>query len=446
MTSSGPGRLRVFVSHSSRLRTEGELQPGDTINRHRFRKKYLADLISMTQARLMDNGVEVWIDRSQIHPGDDFDGKISFALYECDVGVILLDLDALDSPWVRKESTILMWRHAIGGVRVVPVLLGGLTTQDLRRSELGATIRLGDLSVLRPPKPKLNHAAAAALADLIDAEVRREARPPDIDSPSARWIQDFIHFTSGVSADRLWRVAERLGIDQDDWARAADRHAVVAGALLGADMSRAHQALVQLVDLLEEDGAKVRTVRRALPLWVDLDAAKIVADSANLPADHRILAIATPAYRLGEHVIQRATFSAQEYTTLRLPDVVGEGTHNELVERYDSTLRRLLHFFDDDPPEEVARELDSLGGRVFALIRCENLRTSTTAHIFDALRKRFPGVTFVLLARRDNRAWQTLQAPLVYRQNSNSWERNARRYVSRTASLIGEHIAVESDD
>src|SRR6202035_763381 len=114
--------------------------------------------------------------------------------------------------------------------------------------------------------------------------------------------------------------------------------------------------------------AKARMVHRALPLWGDLDAAKIVADSSGLPGDHRILAIATPAYSLGEHVIQRATFSAQEYTTLRLPDIAGEGTHDELLERYDATLRRLLHFFDDDPPEVVARELDSLGGRVFALI------------------------------------------------------------------------------
>jgi hypothetical protein len=446
LTSSGPGRLRVFISHSSRLRAESELRPGDTLNRHTFRKKYLADLIEITQARLRDSGVEVWVDRNQIHPGDDFDGKISFALYECDIGIILLDLDALDSPWVRKEATILMWRHAIGGVRVVPVLLGGLTTRDLRESELGTTVRLGDLTVLQPPTPKLNYAAAAFLANLIDLEVRRDARLPDVDSPSARWIQDFIHFTSGIPADRLWRVAERLGIDKDDWARATDRHAVVAGALLGADMSRAHQALVQLVDLLDEDRAKERTVHRALPLWVDLDAAKIVADSAELPPDRRLLAIATPAYRLGEHVIQRATFSAQEYTTLRLPDIVGEGTQDELLERYDATLRRLLHFFDDDSPEEISGELDSLGGRVFALIRCENLRPGTTTNVFNSLRKRFPGVTFVLLGRRENRVWQALQAPLVYRQNSNAWERSARRYVSRTASLIGEQIAVESDD
>jgi len=311
---------------------------------------------------------------------------------------------------------------------------------------MGTTVRLGDLTVLRAPTPKLNQAAAASLADLIDAEVRSNAHLPDIDSPSARWIQDFIHFTSGVSADRLWRVADRLGIGKDDWARTTDHHAMVAGALLGADMARAHQALVQLVGLLDEDQARERIVRRALPLWVDLDAAKIVADSAGLPTDRRILAIATPAYRLGEHVIQRATFSAQEYMTLRLPDIVGEGAHDELLERYDATLRRLLHFFDDDPPEEIARELDSIGGRVFALIRCENLRTDTTTHLLGSLRKRFPGVTFVLLGRRENKAWHALKVPLVYRQGSNAWERSARRYVSRTASLIGEQIAVESDD
>jgi hypothetical protein len=436
----------VFISHSSRPRDASELRSEDTLNRHRYRKKYLAELLDLLQARLEDSGFEVWIDRNQIHPGDDFDGKISFALYECDIGIILLDLDALDSPWVRKEATILMWRHAMGGVRVVPVLMGGVTARDLSKTDLGSTVRLGALSVLRAPTPKLNSAAAQSLAELIDDELRSEASPAEVNSPSARWIQDFVHFTSGVSADRLWRVAERLGVDSRDWARARDPHAVVAGALLGADMVHAHQALVQLVSLIDEDSQRARAVHRAVPLWVDLDAAKIVADSCELPPSRRVLAIATSAYRLGEHVIQRATFSAQEYGTLRLPDIAGENTHDELLERYDTTLRRLLHFFADDPPAEIARELDSLGGRVFALIRCENLQPATTAYLLESLRNRFPGVLFVLLARRRNPLWRQLQVPLVYRQAGDGWERSVRRYVSRTVGLIGEQIAVESDD
>jgi hypothetical protein len=436
----------VFISYSSRLRDARELRSGDTLNRHQYRKRHLTTVLSLLETRLEDSGFEVWIDRNQVSPGEEFEDKISFALYDCDIGLILLDLDALDSGYVRKEATILMWRHMIDGIRVMPILIGGVTVRDLTRSDLGATVGLGNLSVLRAPTSKLNGAAAESLVEAIISELPKATKPTGISSPSVRWIQDFVHFTSGISAERLWRVAECLGVDIADWARARDRHQVVAGAMLGADMLRVHRALVQLVGLLDEDGSKTEAVRRALPLWVDLDVAKIVVDVEALPAGRRVLAIATPAYRLGEHVIQRATFSAQEYGTHRLPDVTGERAHSELLQRYDSILRRVLHFFTDDTPEDIAHELNSLGGGVFALMRCENLPPFTAIGIIESLQKRFPGVTFVVLAKRENVVWEKIDAPLAYRTAREDWERSARRYVSRTASLIGEHIAVESDE
>lgn len=446
MTNPGWRGPQVFISHSSRRRAESELRPGDTLNRHHYRKKFLDMVLDRLESAIDEAGFEAWIDRSRISVGDEFESKLSFALYDCDIGVILIDLDALDSAYVRKEATILMWRHQIDGIRVVPVLLGNVTERDLASTALGGTVGLSSLSLLRAPTPKLNRDAAQMLADAITEELKQDVEPQDVASPSARWIQDFVHFTSGVSPERLWRVAERLKVDPKDWARAREPRAVIAGAMLGADVVSAHQALVQLVDLLDEDNVKSKTVRRALPLWVDLDAAKIVVDVSLLPADRRVLAIATPAYRLGEHVVQRGTFSAPEYGIFRLPDVVGEGASHELLYRYDATLRRVLNFFDDDTPKDIARELDSLGGGVFALLRCENLTPDITVRLLDRLRQRFPGVVFVVLATRGNTVWGRIQAPLAYRSARGDWERNARRYVSRTADLIGEHIAVDSDD
>jgi TIR domain len=437
---------QVFISHSSRRRADEELRKGDTPNRHRYRKKFLSMLLDRLESALEEAGFEVWVHRRRIGAGEEFESKLSFALYECDVGIILIDLDALDSAYVRKEATILMWRHQIDGIRVVPVLLGGVTEPALALTALGGTVGLSSLSLLTSPTSKTNRDAAQMLADMIKNELSSGIEPLDAESPSARWIQDFVHFISGVSVERLWRVAERLGVDRHDWVRAREPRAVVAGAMLGADLVPAHRALVQLVNLLDEDNAKAKTVHRALPLWVDLDAAKIVVDVGALPADRRVLAIATPAYRLGEHVIQRGTFSAPEYGTLRLPDVVGEDAHRELLRRYDAAMRRLLNFFDDDTSEDIAHELDSLGGGIFALMRCENFKPRTTVHLLEALRERFPGVVFVVLARRENTVWSEIDAPLAYRAASKDWERSARRYVSRTAGLIGEHIRVDSND
>ncbi|WP_436745907.1 toll/interleukin-1 receptor domain-containing protein [Streptomyces sp. URMC 129] len=441
----------MFISHSSRLRTPSELRPGDTLNRHRHRKKFVATLLRLLETGLTAAGFEVWIDRGRLPPGEPFDPKIHVALQRCDIAVFLIDLDALDAAYVRKEATILMWRLQMGDTHVVlPVLLGGVTERDLAASGLGAPVGLDTLVTLRPATTKLNRTAAETVArEVTEALTHRlpEAPPPAAATPAARWIHDFAEYISGISEERLWRVAERLGFGPDDWARAReDPHLAVASAMLGADLAPASQAIVQLADLIDEEGARTRVVRRALPLWVDLDAAKIVADVTKLPAHRRVLALTTPALRLAEHVVQRATCAAPEYATQRLPDAVGEAAHAELLERYDTTLRRLLHLSARDSPDEIAAELDSLGGGVFVLLRCENLRPGTAASVLGALRGRFPGVVFVALARKESLVWQQLDAPQAYRGLDDGQERSARRYVSRTAKLIGEDIAVDSDD
>lgn len=441
----GVQQPRVFISHSSRQRTKDELRTADSISRHRHRKEFLADLLSLLEPNLTEAGFDVWIDRSQVNPGDPFDNKIHFALQDCDVGVILIDFDALDSNYVRKEATILMWRQSTGGTRVLPVLLPSVKELEFSRSALVKTIGLDSLSLLRPQTAKQNHAVAEWFAEEITGRLAG-ALPERISHPTARWIQDFTHVISTISVDRLWRVAERLGLDPQDWARTQNRHAAVACAMLGADMTHAYQALVQLVDLLDVDRARTKTVRWALPLWVDLDAAKIVVDVASLPADRRILAITTRALRLGEHVIQRATCSAPEYGTLRLPDVAGESPNVELLERYDATLRRLLHLSTSDTPDEIARNIDSLGGGVFALIRCDSLPPGDAHSLLKSLRKKFPGVVFVVLTERTSPVWEKLNVPDAYSALDEDEERNARRYVSRTAALIGEDITVDSND
>ncbi|MFF4209701.1 toll/interleukin-1 receptor domain-containing protein [Streptomyces sp. NPDC001796] len=438
---------RVFISHSSRRRTAEELREGDTPNRHHYRKEFLGFLLDRLESAIGDAGFEVWVDRSQIAAGEEFEQKLSFALYTCDIGIILIDLDALDSAYVRKESTILMWRHQMDGIWTIPVLLSGVNATDLAGSHLGpAPVGLSSLSLLSAPSSKLNRQAAEELADLITGELTKGAKLPERDSPSTRWIQDFVELTSGVSVERLWRVAEPLGVDRAEWQRAREPHAMVAAAMLGADLHSVYKALVQLMSLVDEEKARAKTVQRALPLWVDLDAAKIVVDVGALPADQRVLAIATPAYRLGRHVIERGTFSAPEYATLPVPDPVGEEPFAELLHRYETTLRRTLHFFGDDTSETFASELDALGGRVFTLMRCEHLDPTTTVRLLEALRKRLPGIVYVLLGRGESNVWRKVEAPMVYRSPRADWERSARRYVSRMASLVGEEIAVESDD
>src|SRR5258708_9834018 len=112
------------------------------MNSHRQRKRFLDTLLSRLESDLADAGFEVWLDRSRLGPGDEFEGRLHFALQSCDAAVVLIDLDALDSGYVRKEATILMWRRMTDGIDVLPVLLGRVTERDLASSALGDPVGL----------------------------------------------------------------------------------------------------------------------------------------------------------------------------------------------------------------------------------------------------------------------------------------------------------------
>ena len=45
---------------------------------------------------------------------------------------MLLDRRALGSDWVRREVHYLLWRYHLKSVRILAVLLDGLTLDDLR--------------------------------------------------------------------------------------------------------------------------------------------------------------------------------------------------------------------------------------------------------------------------------------------------------------------------
>ncbi|MGV9720789.1 toll/interleukin-1 receptor domain-containing protein [Nocardia beijingensis] len=441
-----PSNRKLFISHSSRIRDADELRPGDSINRHVHRKRFLAHLLGDLKARLTDLGYDVWVDRDEIQPGMEFEPMTHLALQNCGTAIVLIDLDSLDSSYLRKEATILMWRRWTCGINVVPVLLGSVSERDLAANPLGNPIGLSTLSVLRSPTRKTNKTAAQTVSEYITEHLLAAAPTYERSSPLERWVEDFSDLISAVNDERLWRVADRLGFASDDWNRIADRHAAVASAFLGTDVAHAYQALVQLAPLIDDERRRSKIVQRACPLWVDLDAARVIADASMLPPDQRVLAITTSQLRLGEHIVLRATCEAPEFAVIPFSDVVGESAFSEILQRYDTGLRRLLHLSIHDTPEDIAQEMESLGGGVYVLLRFENLNPGAVNTLIGTLRKRFPGVVFVILASKSSAIWKDNSFQRAYTRIDEPRERDARRYLSRTAALIGKELDVDGVD
>jgi hypothetical protein len=72
---------------------------------------------------LKDSGLEVWDDRREIMPGDNWAAKVAQALEESDAMVVLLTPDALRSSLVRREIEYALGEKGYSN-RLIPVLVG----------------------------------------------------------------------------------------------------------------------------------------------------------------------------------------------------------------------------------------------------------------------------------------------------------------------------------
>ncbi|WP_181871204.1 toll/interleukin-1 receptor domain-containing protein [Sphaerisporangium album] len=439
----------MFISHSSRRRSEDELGDGDSLVEHDHRKRFLAKLLRTLEAKLDDAGFRPWIDRSRIKPGEEFQAKINDALWNCDLAILLVDRDALDSTWMSLEADVLMLLRSQRATQVLPVLIDKVTTTRLAGSRLGTPSGLNRLTVFVPKTGKENAKTAEPIAaEIVEAvgKLWGEVEPREEDSLSARWITNVTRAIKEIPSDQLEWVAKSLGIDMTAWDQARDHARMVATAMLGAETNKVLEALTELEPLFEKEQSKSTTMRHAVPLWVDLDAAATVAEVMGRQVDQRVVGVATPAYRLGDHVVRRATCSQPRYRVNRLLDIAGENAYDELLKRYDTTLRDQLHLSAGWTPEEIGKRLARYRLTYFALMRAENLSPGIMTRLLGELRGRFPGVVFVVLAGKDNRVWEKMRERPLYGDRGADWEPEAKRYVSLVSELIGEHIPVDSDD
>jgi hypothetical protein len=68
-------------------------------------------------------GFDVWLDESNILPGDNWAEKVSQALKESQAMVVLVSPAAMDSKWVRHEIEFALGAKEYSG-RLVPVFVG----------------------------------------------------------------------------------------------------------------------------------------------------------------------------------------------------------------------------------------------------------------------------------------------------------------------------------
>ena len=81
------------------------------------------DFAERIARKLREEGIDVWIDKWEIQPGDSLIQKIFVeGLSECDIFLILLSCASVKSKWVKEELDFAMIKKIEGVTRIIPLI------------------------------------------------------------------------------------------------------------------------------------------------------------------------------------------------------------------------------------------------------------------------------------------------------------------------------------
>ncbi len=246
-----PGPLRVFISHSSL-------------------DHVLTDAVA---AGLRPGGSDPWgyevlLDQTELKPGVEWPRYLHEWMARCHAAVILLTQNAVRSPWVLKETTILTWRLSLDpNFRLFIVRFPDVDDALLDRE------RYSPLFL-----PRIQRVAATAAPDIVTA-VRRELGQPTLQATLFETLVGRLaDVLERVGLNTLKEVAAKLDVVPVTFAVADGERAryvdAVARHLVCGVLGR-FGGVHEIVDALSTAGASVvsNVLRMLAPYWVDAAAA-----------------------------------------------------------------------------------------------------------------------------------------------------------------------------
>ena len=107
---------KVFISHASE-----------------DKDRFVIDFAS----RLRAQGIDAWLDRWEMFPGDSLVDKLfEEGLHSATAVVVVLSTNSVDKPWVREEINAAFVKHVAGGMKLIPVVLDDCRVPECLASTL----------------------------------------------------------------------------------------------------------------------------------------------------------------------------------------------------------------------------------------------------------------------------------------------------------------------
>jgi hypothetical protein len=373
---------RIFISHSCK----------DLADDPDAALCYARAVRERIKAKLEAQGHTVWLDVDSLVPGDRWRARLHEWLGCCDGAVILFDRTSVQSPWLRKEATILGWRRTLQEtLRVVPVFLGDFRSSDLKQYDYGSL----DIDANQAARLKPGVLDADALSDLVTDAFAGLATGA-ADSPMGRWTQRVATLIGGIRDKQCVReAAALLEVDDAELEHFSGCEAAIARQLLHVGLEGALAALSRLEeDMPDEDFEQLAAL--CTPTWVDGDAAadlQALLDRSPRPA----IAVNSDSSDVGREYLSRAAcwpLPSRRFVTVS--DPAGDGGVEELVPRYENVMRHVLGF-PPRKPDALRKYLERKGVEKFVLLTGD----AADAEVAGALQTRYPRATFLLLPGLD---------------------------------------------
>ncbi len=73
--------------------------------------------------KLQENGIDVWLDKDKLLPGDILIDKIFEGLKEAQSVIIVLSNDSINKPWIKEELNFSFLNRLSKGIKIIPVII-----------------------------------------------------------------------------------------------------------------------------------------------------------------------------------------------------------------------------------------------------------------------------------------------------------------------------------
>lgn len=135
-------------------------------------------------AKLRENGIDAWVDKWEMMPGDSLVNKIfDEGIKNADVIIIILSQNSVDKPWVKEEINAGFIKRIESNVKIIPVIIDDCNVPESLKSTLWEKI-----NDLKSYNENLNR--------IVNSILKKSDKPPIGEKP--KYTQTIIDIPHGL--------------------------------------------------------------------------------------------------------------------------------------------------------------------------------------------------------------------------------------------------------